>query len=324
MEDGKFIDNIFSSATSFNVHALKIFQIQSHENGIYHNWCRQMGINISEVYRMEQLPFLPISFFKTHEITTGNFQPETIFQSSGTTQLTRSRHFIKDTAIYKKSFLTCFRQFYGDIKNYCILALLPAYSPGSSLIMMAAELIRLSGHVCSGFYAGEEEKLYSVLQQMEAAGQPTILLGVSFALLDFAEKFPMTLTHTIVMETGRMKGRKKEITRQELHHILKAKFNLNQIHSEYGMTELLSQAFAKKDGRFYCPPWMKVYVRSENDPLDFAETGKGLLNIIDLANIHSCAFIATDDAGEVFDDGSFEVNGRQDASDLRGCSLMMV
>ncbi|MEO8117183.1 MAG: acyl transferase [Bacteroidota bacterium] len=323
MQDGKIIENIFSRALSFNDNALKIFQLQSRENGIYHNWCRQMGIIVNEVYRKDQIPFLPVSFFKTHVVTTGNFNPQTIFQSSGTTEQIRSSHYIKDTAIYRKSFLTCFQQFYGDIKNYCVLALLPSYSPGSSLVMMAEELIRLSGHVCSGFYAGEEEKLYSVLQQMEAAGQPTILLGVSFALLDFAEKFPMTLTHTIVMETGGMKGRKKEITRQELHHILKAKFNLNQIHSEYGMTELLSQAYSKKDGLFYCPPWMKVLVRNENDPLLVSVEGKGLLNIIDLANINSCAFIATDDAGEVYEDGSFEVNGRQDASDLRGCSLLM-
>ncbi len=324
MPDGKIMENIFSAATSFNDRALKIFHLQSRDNGIYHNWCRQMCIIVDEVYRSDQIPFLPISFFKTHEITTGHFMPEVIFQSSGTTQQNRSRHFIKDTAIYRKSFLTCFQQFYGDIKNYCVLALLPSYSPGSSLVMMADELIRLSGHHCSGFYAGGEDKLYSILQQMEAAGQKTILLGVSFALLDFAEKFPITLKHTIVMETGGMKGRKKEITRQELHGVLKAKFGLEQIHSEYGMTELLSQAYAKKDGRFYCPPWMKVFVRSEYDPLDFAETGKGLLHIIDLANIHSCAFIATDDAGEVFDDGSFEVHGRQDASDIRGCSLLMV
>ena len=324
MQEEEIIENIFSGDTYFNVLALKIFHKQCRENRIYQNWCRQMGINISEVYRLEQIPFLPISFFKTHEIMTGNFKPEAIFQSSGTTQHTKSRHSIKDTGLYRKSFLTSFQHFYGDIKDYCILALLPSYSPGSSLVMMADELIRLSGHTDSGFYADDEEKLFSILKQLEASGQKTILLGVSFALLDFAEKYPIQLAHTIVMETGGMKGRKKEITRKEFHEILKTRFGLNQIHSEYGMTELLSQAYAKIDGLFYCPPWMKVFVRSEYDPQDFGETGKGMLLIIDLVNIYSCAFIATDDIGEVFDDGSFEVYGRQDASDLRGCSLLMV
>lgn len=323
MEDGKIIEKIFSVASSFNEHALKIFHYQYGHNRIYQNWCRNLGINEAEVYQVLRIPSLPISFFKTHEITTGNFQHEQIFQSSGTTQMSRSRHYVKDLTIYKKSFLFCFQLFYGDIKNYVVLALLPSYSPGSSLIMMAEELIHLSGHAQSGFYAGREENLFQIVKQLEASNQQTILIGVSFALLDFAEKFPLQLTHTIVMETGGMKGRKKEITRQELHDQLKSTFKLEQIHSEYSMTELLSQAYAKKEGRFYCPPWMKVFVRNENDPLQVEETGRGLLNIIDLANMYSCAFIATDDVGEVFEDGSFEVHGRQDASDLRGCSLLL-
>lgn len=323
MEDGKIIENIFSCASSFNEHALKLFHFQYTHNSIYQNWCRNLGINEAEVNQVLQIPFLPISFFKTHEITTGHFQPEQIFQSSGTTQLTRSRHFVKNLAIYKKSFLSCFQQFYGEMKNYVVLALLPSYSPGSSLVMMTEEFIELSGHAQSGFYANKEEVLFETIKQVESSKQKAILLGVSFALLDFAEKFPLQLTHTIVMETGGMKGRKKEITRLELHEQLKSKFGLEQIHSEYGMTELLSQAYAKKDGRFYCPPWMKVLVRNENDPLQVDATGKGLLNIIDLANLHSCSLIATDDVGEVFEDGSFEVHGRQDASDLRGCSLLL-
>lgn len=323
MEDGKIIENIFSCASSFNEHALKLFHFQYTHNLIYQNWCRNLGINEAEVNQVLQIPFLPISFFKTHEITTGHFQPEQIFQSSGTTQLTRSRHFVKNLAIYKKSFLSCFQQFYGEMKNYVVLALLPSYSPGSSLVMMTEEFIVLSGHAQSGFYANKEEVLFETIKQVESSKQKAILLGVSFALLDFAEKFPLQLTHTIVMETGGMKGRKKEITRLELHEQLKSKFGLEQIHSEYGMTELLSQAYAKKDGRFYCPPWMKVLVRNENDPLQVDATGKGLLNIIDLANLHSCSLIATDDVGEVFEDGSFEVHGRQDASDLRGCSLLL-
>ncbi|MBS1729600.1 MAG: acyl transferase [Bacteroidetes bacterium] len=323
MHDGEIIEKIFSNTSSFNDNVLKIFHRQYSENIIYRQWCRHMKVEKDRVNRPEKIPFLPISFFKTHEITTGKFKAEVVFQSSGTTKQKRSSHIVKDLSIYRKSFLTCFQRFYGDAGKYCILALLPSYSPGSSLIMMVKELIRLSGHSFSRFYAGNENDLSEVLRQLESQNQPAILIGVSFALYDFAERFPQPLKSTLIMETGGMKGRKKEITRQELHDFLKGRFELDQIHSEYGMTELLSQAYAKRDGRFICPSWMKVLVRNEHDPLQVSEYGKGLLNIIDLANIYSCSFIATDDVGEVFKDGSFEVNGRQDSSDLRGCSLLL-
>jgi hypothetical protein len=216
--------------------------------------------------------------------------------------------------------------FYGDVKDWCIIGLLPSYlqQKNSSLVKMADVLIQKSNHKQSGFYLNEYEKLFSVLRELESQKQKTLLIGVTYALLDFAEQFPMKLTSTIIMETGGMKGRRTEITRTEVHDILKKQFQLQQVHSEYGMTELLSQAYSKAEGKFYCPPWMKVFVRDEEDPLKIKTTGRGVLNIIDLANIYSCSFIATDDAGEIFEDCSFAVHGRMDNSDIRGCSLMVV
>lgn len=323
MPDESFIENIFHHPDHFNEKALALFHLQYRDNNVYRDWCTHLGIQEAEIHRAAQIPFLPISFFKTHIVKTGIFEPQAVFKSSGTTTTVQSRHFIKDLDLYKKSFTKGFAQFYGDIRDYCLFALLPSYQPGSSLVMMAQEWIRQTGHAWSGFYAGREELLFQRLQAVEQEKQKAILLGVSFALLDFAEKYSLPLNSTMLMETGGMKGRKKEITRQELHALLKQKFVTNQIHSEYGMTELLSQAYAKKDGLFNCPPWMKVRVRNENDPLQVQEKGNGILNIIDLANVYSCAFIATDDIGRIDAEGNFEVMGRLDASDLRGCSLML-
>lgn len=259
-------------------------------------------------------------------VKTGNYHPEIVFESSGTTGQQTARHYVKHHALYRESFVKGFEIFYGDPKDYCILGLLPSYleRSGSSLINMVDELIRLSRHPDSGFYLYEFEKLHEVLLKLEKNKQRTILIGVSFALLDFAGSYSMQLTHTLVMETGGMKGRREEMTRLELHEILKQKLGLACIHSEYGMTELLSQAYSSGEGIYKPVPWMKAMVRDEDDPLNIREEGEGLLNIIDLANRDSCAFIATDDVVKLGADGNFEVQGRMDNSDIRGCSLLVV
>lgn len=270
--------------------------------------------------------FLPISFFKTNRIITTEYTPEVIFESSGTSQTINSQHLVKDISIYKRSFFEAFTLFYGDIKEWCIIGLLPSYLErnNSSLTMMADELIKASGHEDSGFYLYDFDKLEKVLLKQESTKQKTLLLGVTFALLDFAEQHSLQLKNTTIMETGGMKGRRKELTRAEVHSIIGKGFGVDKVHSEYGMTELLSQAYSLGEGRFSCPPWMKVLVRDEDDPLTIRESGRGVLNVIDLANVHSCSFIATDDVGIVYEDGSFEVWGRLDNSDIRGCSLLVV
>ncbi len=272
------------------------------------------------------IPALPISFFKTHTVTSTDFTPERIFESSGTTGSINSRHLVKEGAVYRRSFQQAFRLFYGDEKDWCILGLLPSYleRQNSSLVMMVDELIRSSGHPDGGFYLTDWEKLSVTLQKLEKQQQKTLLIGVTFGLLDFAEAYPQQLQHTVVMETGGMKGRRKELTRAEVHDLLMKGLGVTAVHSEYGMTELLSQAYSNGRGRFYCPPWMKVLVRDEEDPLAVRESGTGLLQVIDLANLYSCSFIATEDVGMVYPDGSFEVWGRLDNSDIRGCSLLVV
>lgn len=309
----------------FEALALDIFQVQVRQNPVYREYAELLNIRPEAVRSLCAIPFLPISFFKTHAITTGSFEPAAVFESSGTTRTGNSRHFVKDLSLYRKSFSKAFERFYGPVKEWCILGLLPSYleRQHSSLVVMTDELIRASGHPASGFYLYEYDKLRDTLLSLEREGQKTLLIGVSFALLDFAERCPLPLRHTTVMETGGMKGRRKEITRTELHGILKDAWQLAAIHSEYGMTELLSQAYAMENGRFECPPWMKVLPRREDDPLEVLASGEGILNIIDLANIYSCSFIATDDIGRVEAAGSFEVSGRLDNSDLRGCSLML-
>ncbi len=323
MED-LFVNNIFELTRFDEAIAIQLFHHQWRSNAVYRTWCDLIKCNPDDVKQVSQIPFLPISFFKSHSVMSGEFVPQTIFTSSGTMQTIKSRHLVKDISLYRKSFITAFESFYGDVKDLCIIGLLPSYLErnGSSLTYMADELIRSSQHPQSGFYLYDFEKLKATLQQLEAAGQTTILIGVTFALLDFAAACPMRLHHTTIMETGGMKGRKEELTREQVHAILSGAFNITHIHSEYGMTELLSQAYSRGNGLYHCPPWMKVWVREEDDPFAVKEIGRGVLNIIDLANRDSCAFIATDDAGIIYEDGYFEVLGRIDNSDLRGCSLL--
>lgn len=318
--------NIFQDTLSLADAALQLFTFQYTHNAVYRQWCDVLGVAAEDVQRPEQIPFLPVSFFKTREVVCGAFVPEAIFESSGTTQTVNSRHLVKELALYEQSCVMAFEQQYGAIANWCVIGLLPAYleRKNSSLVHMVNQFIGLSGVEESGFYLYEYDKLYQTLQQLEARGQKTLLIGVTFGLLDFAEAHTMQLKHTVVMETGGMKGRRREMTREEVHAFLQERLGVPQVHSEYGMTELLSQAYSKGEGRYVCPPWLKILVRDEEDPLAVKTSGRGVINIIDLANRDSCAFIATDDVGIVYEDGSFEVRGRMDVSDIRGCSLLMV
>jgi hypothetical protein len=300
----------------------KIFEWQAAHNEVYQQW---VNLNKADAQHLTSIPFLPISFYKTQEIIIGP-KPSTLFESSGTTQDRVSKHWVQDTLLYEQSFLNCFNLFYGNPSNYCILGLLPSYleRKHSSLVYMVDHLIKTSKHPDSGFYLDDFNKLDATLKKLEVKQQPVWLIGVSFALTDFAQAYPQKLRHTIVLETGGMKGRKTELTREELHDVLSRNLGTENIQSEYGMTELLSQAYAIKEGLFKCPAWMKVLVADEEDPLALKETGRGVLHVIDLANIYSCSFIATEDLGEVFADGSFKVIGRVDASERRGCSLLVV
>ncbi|QEH41473.1 acyl transferase [Chitinophaga sp. XS-30] len=305
---------------------LELFRFQYLTNALYRAYVDALKVDPASVQSVSRIPFLPIQFFKTHRVICGEFEPEAVFESSGTTGTVNSRHLVKDTAIYTHSFMAAFRLFYGDVRDYVVLGLLPSYleRQSSSLVYMVQEMIRRSGHPESGFYLYEHEKLAATLQELEARGQKVLLIGVTFALLDFAESHPLQLRHTVVMETGGMKGRREEWTRAELHAYLSARLGVPAIHAEYGMTELLSQAYSKAHGIFYCPPWMKVLLRDENDPFQlYTRNASGVINIIDMANIYSCAFIATDDIGRIHADGGFEVLGRLDSSALRGCSLMI-
>lgn len=316
-----------SSAREFNILALDVFKYQAVSNDIYKNYIGALGISPALVNSYEEIPFLPVSFFKDHKILSGNVIAETVFESSGTTGMVTSKHFVTDLGLYEESFIKGFQHFYGDPSEYFIGALLPSYSEreNSSLIYMMNRLIGMSGNSETGFYNNDPFKLMEILGRVKSERRKGILLGVSFALLDLAEKYSPDLSGMIVIETGGMKGRREEITRQELHSVLKAKFNLNTIHSEYGMTELLSQAWSKGEGVFYCPPWMKVIIRDPLDPLtSFSKTGiTGGINIIDLANINSCSFLSVSDLGKLHDDGGFEVLGRFDSSDIRGCNLLV-
>ena len=326
----KAFHKIFDPAPfDFRQVSLEVFHFQYHNNIVYRQYCDTLRVNADSIDTVEKIPFLPIAFFKTHTITTTQFEPQAIFESSGTTQTINSKHLVKEVALYQQSFNTAFQLFYGDPASWCIIALLPSYLErnNSSLVMMADNLIKQSGHPQSGFYLNEPEKLQHTLIQLEKQGQKTLLLGVTFALLDFAEQYPLQLQHTTIMETGGMKGRREELTRPEIHAILCNNFTADKIHSEYGMTELLSQAYSKGDGIFNCPPWMKIMVREEDDPLAVhfshkSNTIAGAVNVIDLANIYSCSFIATDDAAKLYPDESFEILGRLDNSDIRGCSLL--
>ncbi len=315
------------NTTEFNALALSIYKYQYRTNKTYHKFCSYLGKTESNVTQIKDIPFLPIQFFKSHNIISGNNTPKTVFTSSGTTGNQTSKHYVTDLSIYEKSYSSAFKHFYGDIKDYCVLALLPSYleREGSSLIYMANDLIKKSKHPESGFYLNQIDALREKLIALEAKKTKILLLGVSFALLDLIEGTPLQLKHPIIMETGGMKGKRKELIRDELHAILKEGFGVQHIHSEYGMTELLSQAYSKGNGLFKTPPWMKILIRDTEDPLTYQTTGKtGGINIIDLANINSCSFIATQDLGKIYEDNQFEVLGRFDNSDIRGCNLMVL
>jgi len=306
--------------------ALELFRYQYQENSLYRAFTDALHRKPAEVRSLSQIPFLPIQFFKTHTVTCGSFVPEVVFESSGTTQTVNSKHLVKEVAVYEQSFLTAFERFYGPVTDFVVLGLLPSYleRKHSSLVYMVQDMVKRSGHAASGFYLYEHDKLADHLRELEASGQKTLLIGVTFGLLDFAERYSLELKHTIVMETGGMKGRREEWTRQQVHAYLKERLGCSHIHAEYGMTELLSQAYSYGDGLFTTPPWMKVLVRDENDPFQLSTANaSGVINIVDLANVYSCAFIATDDIGKLRADGSFEVLGRLDNSALRGCSLMV-
>jgi hypothetical protein len=322
----KFPDIIFRmKGWEFLDYALEVFDFQYHQNPVYRQYCDRLGVRPESVRQIGQIPFLPIRFFKTHWVRTTVFDPEIIFESSGTTGESRSRHGIKNLQLYQKSCTQGFESVYGPIQNYCILGLLPAYleRKDSSLVSMVSDFVQWSGHSLSGFYLNDHQALFESINHLERSGQKTLLLGVTFALLDFAEAFEMKLNHTLVMETGGMKGRRKELTRGEVHEQLMQRLGVGCIHSEYGMTELLSQAYSKGLGIFQTPPWMKVLVRAEDDPLEIRKGGHGMINVIDLANLYSCSFLATDDIGKLNEDGTFEIWGRQDFSDIRGCNLLV-
>lgn len=319
-----------SGDLSFQKEALAIFHFQVTHNETYKQYVKNLKINPETVRDLHQIPFLPIEFFKSHSILTGAAPVQEIFTSSGTTGMVQSKHFVQDKKIYEESYRKAFQLFYGNIQDYCILALLPSYleREGSSLIYMADDLIKKTKHPDSGFYLNNYNELLSKLQELERKQQKTILLGVTYALLDVAELYKERgypgLQQVIIMETGGMKGKRKEMIREELHSILCNSFGVPSIHSEYGMTELLSQAYSTGNGKFSCPPWMRILIRDTNDPFTFLSPQRtGGINVIDLANIYSCSFIATQDLGKSFADGAFEVLGRFDASDIRGCNLLV-
>lgn len=321
-------NQIFNIITEqeFTEISIAIFNYQYTNNLVYNQFCKHLKVNPSVINLIDQIPFLPIEFFKTHEVKTGNFKTAQTFLSSGTTGATQSKHYVKDLSLYEDSYNRGFCQFYGNIEDYCVLGLLPSYleREGSSLIYMVDDLIKKSKNPESGFFLKNHQKLIEILQKNIKNDQKTILFGVSFALLDLAEEHQIDLSNVIIMETGGMKGRRKELTREELHSIYKQRFNVAEIHSEYGMTELLSQAYSKGNGVFKTPNWMKILIRDVNDPFNFLEKNKtGGINVIDLANIDSCSFIATQDLGRKNERGEFEVLGRFDNSDLRGCNLLI-
>ncbi len=320
------LDKLFEvNPDSFNSLCLEVFHYQYQYNSVYREYCSLMHTDMAAVLHYTQIPFLPVELFKSHKVVTGDGAIQKIFSSSGTTGLQTSRHYITDLSIYETNFTKCFHQFFGDPVDYCLLALLPSYleREDSSLVYMTMQLAGQSNHPMNGFFLNEYEILFNRLVALEKSQQKTLLIGVSFALLDFAHKFPCNLKHTRIMETGGMKGRGAELTRKALHELLKQAFGLQTIYSEYGMTELLSQAYMMEDGKFHAPSWMKILIRDVNDPLQLLGTNAvGAINIIDLANLDSCAFIATADLGKTFVDGTFETLGRTDYSDIRGCNLL--
>lgn len=321
--------DIFSISNNkqFEKIALKVFRFQYDNNSVYREFCQFLNVEKQHVKSIEQIPFLPIQFFKSHEVLSSQEKIQETFTSSGTTGMTTSRHLVTDISLYEESYRKGFSQFYGNIENYAVLALLPSYldREGSSLIYMVDDLIKLSNHPESGFYLNNYDELIQKLLELDAAGENIILIGVTYALLDLIEKQNFQLKNTIIMETGGMKGKRKEMIREELHELLCKGFGVEAIHSEYGMTELLSQAYSLGNGVFECPSWMQILIRDTEDALSYVGNGKtGGINVIDLANINSCSFIATQDLGKKQPNNSFEVLGRFDNSDIRGCNLMVL
>ena len=313
---------VFDNKISFEKRALRLFKEQSQKCLPYNQYLKLLKTDVESISSLAEIPFLPIQFFKTHSIIAKGKKPTIRFSSSGTTGMERSQHLVADLSLYEYSFRTAFELFYGDIEKYRFIALLPSYleREGSSLIYMCEDLIKRSKHPQSGFYLNNLNELSEIIKE----DKPTILLGVTYALLDLAELGPFQLNNTIIMETGGMKGKRKEMLKDELHQTLSRAYGVDLIHSEYGMTELLSQAYSKGNGRFSTPNWLRVFSRDIEDPFSLTNNGKtGGLNIIDLANIHSCAFIATQDLGRVYTDQTFEVLGRFEQSDIRGCNLLV-
>lgn len=326
MKPGK--QQVFSidNDAAFNEIALQTFRYQAKNCRVYADFIAGLGIDTERINAVTQIPFLPIEFFKGRHILSSADAAQVTFTSSGTTGMITSSHYVTDVSWYEESFRKAFNLFYGDIRDYTVLALLPSYleRQGSSLIYMAQDLITQSNNPDSGFYLYNYDELAAQLAKQQIAAKPTLLIGVTFALLDFVEQHQINFPELIVMETGGMKGRRKEMIREELHAVLCEGFGVNAIHSEYGMTELLSQAYSQGGGVFYCPPWMKIITRDTNDPLTLVTDGKvGGINVIDLVNINSCSFIATKDLGKIYADGSFEVLGRFDNADIRGCNLLI-
>lgn len=312
---------------TFDEVALDLFRYHAANNAVYREYIQLIKKDVDRVSCIQEIPFLPISLFKTHNVIVDGASPEITFTSSGTTGMATSRHLVKSINTYEKSFINTFRLFYGNPKDYCFLALLPSYleRQGSSLVYMANNLIGLSQNAQSGFFLDNRRQLVEVLNSLEENKKPTILLGVTFALLDLAKEYKINLNNTIVMETGGMKGRGEEMIRSQVHSVLRDSFGVDMIHSEYGMTELLSQAYSKGNGVFKSPPWMRVLIRDPYDPFTILPAEKsGAINIIDLANLYSCPFIQTDDLGACHIDDSFEVLGRMDGSQVRGCNLMVI
>lgn len=307
--------------------ALKVFRFQYDNNLVYQQFCHYLKKDKSNVKSLTEIPFLPIQFFKSHDVLSSKESIQQTFTSSGTTGSTTSKHLVTDISMYEQSYRNGFSEFYGNIENYCVLALLPSYleREGSSLIYMVEDLITSSNHPDSGFYLNNYNELIKKLEELDNAGQNVLLIGVTYALLDLIEQHQFNLKNTIIMETGGMKGKRKEIIREELHTLLCNGFGVPTIHSEYGMTELLSQAYSLGNGVFECPPWMQILIRDPEDALTLLPKGKnGGINVIDLANINSCSFIATQDLGKKYPNHSFEVLGRFDNSDIRGCNLMVI
>ncbi len=314
------------SEDDFNACALEVFRYQVENIPVYNRFIQLLKNDIKGIKHYKQIPFLPVAIFKSHYMISNNENAETVFTSSGTTGAITSKHPVAKVVLYEESFMNGFERYFGPVDDYCIIGLLPAYleRTGSSLVYMVKHLIEKSKHKSSGFYLNQYADLKSLLQQLKNQNQKTILIGVTFALLDMAENFAVDFPDLIVMETGGMKGRRKEIVREELHQILTKGFGVEKIHSEYGMTELLSQAYSKGEGLFNCQPWMKILIREINDPHNYVSNGiTGGVNIIDLANYYSCSFIATQDLGKKFGDHHFEIVGRFDNADLRGCNLMV-